>query len=218
MKLLNFLISSITLSALISCNTQEKNTPEVATQNKILSNITSKDTSGQLMKEDAFWKIIDSSLVVSDSIYEEQIVALTEILTTLDTNEIIKFDNTYTALLGGSYDYKLWGASYVINGGCSADCFDYFREYLIAHGKKVFYETLNDPESCVRWVTLEETENLECISYSISEAYKQKTGRNIPITYQPKFELKGESFDEETVYEQYPKLARKFLINSEEED
>jgi hypothetical protein len=116
----------------------------------------------------------------------------------------------FTSLLAYSYDYKLWGASYVINGDCSDDCFDYFREYLIAHGKKKFYATLQDPESCVAWIKSDDEDEWEGIRYSAGEAYKQKTGMDIPETYKPKFELKGKQFDEKMIYKQYPKLAKKF--------
>jgi hypothetical protein len=43
------------------------------------------------------------------------------------------------------------------------------------------------------------------------DAYKQKTGKDLPKSYNPKFELKGKPFDEETVFKQYPKLAKKFM-------
>ena len=61
------------------------------------------------------------------------------------------------------------------------------------------------------WIKSEEEDNWEGIRYSASEAYKQKTGKDIPNTYQPKYELKGKPFDETTVDKQYPKLAKKFL-------
>jgi hypothetical protein len=132
-------------------------------------------------------------------------------LLTLDASEIEKFDHTFTALMAASYDFKLWGASYVINGGCSDDCFDYFRQYLIGHGKEIFYETLKDPDSCVSWIKTEEEDNWEGLQYAAINAYKQKTGKDFPGTYHPNVELKGKPFDEETVSSQYPKLAKKFM-------
>ena len=46
------------------------------------------------------------------------------------------------------------------------------------------------------------------------EAYEQKSGKGIPKSYQPELELKGEPFDEETVMEQYPRLAKKFMSDN----
>jgi len=163
------------------------------------------------MKEDDFWKLIDKSRAAANNNYQGQVGSLKNILLTLDAKEIEKFDNTFTKLLAASYDWKLWGASYVINGGCSDDCFDYFRQYLIGHGKDKIYQTLKDPESCVTWIKSEEEDNWEGLQYSAMNAYKQKTGKDLPKSYQPKFELKGKAFDEETVDKQYPKLAKKFM-------
>lgn len=135
------------------------------------------DSAEQLMKEDDFCKLIAKSRTEANNNYQTQIGLLKNILQTLDANEIEKFDNTFTALLAKSYDWRLWGASYVINGGCSDDCFGYFRQYLIAHGKDAFYQTLKDPESCATWIKTEKEDNWEGLQYSAAEAYKQKTGK-----------------------------------------
>jgi len=211
MTKLNYLTIAF-LTILIGCGAQnEKNSSDIdKPKETALTNALSDDTTGQLMKEDDFWKIIDNSKVVSGNNYQEQIASLTNNLASLTPTEIAKFDNTFTALLAFSYDYKLWGASYVINGGCSDDCFDYFREYLIAHGRDKFYATCQDPENCVNWIKSEEEDNWQGIRNSASTAYKQKTGTDIPQNYHPKFDLKGRPFDEETVGKQYPKLAKKF--------
>ena len=198
--------------ALTSCEGQNKKSePQTSEKNETSMNVTSSDTTKQIMDENEFWKIIDKSRSASKNNYQVQINSLKTILLTLEPADIEKFNNRFTALLALSYDYKLWGASYVINGGCSDDCFDYFRQYLIGHGKEKFYQTLKDPESCASWIKSEEEDNWEGLQYSAMDAYKQKTGKEIPRTYQPKFELKGKQFDEETVMKQYPKLAKKFM-------
>lgn len=195
-----------------SCDGQINKPQSQASNKKGKSmNLSSPDTAVQLMNEDEFWKLIDKSRTATNNNYQVQITSLKTILLTLDAGEIEKFDNTFTALLAESYNWKLWGASYVINGGCSDDCFDYFRQYLIGHGKDKFYQTLKDPESCASWIKSEEEDNWEGLQYSAMDAYKQKTGKDIPKSYSPKFELKGKPFDEETVFKQYPKLAKKFM-------
>lgn len=107
------------------------------------------------MKEEEFWIIIDKSSAAANGVYKAQIGTLKNILVTLNENDLVKFSNTFTALLAATYNYKLWGAAFVINGGCSDDCFDYFREYLIAHGRDKFYATINDPETCADWIRTE---------------------------------------------------------------
>ncbi len=184
---------------------------DVIPQKDIGSLPVSVDTAKLIMKEDEFWKLIDRSRTAANNKYETQKSALKKVLLTLSPNQIEAFNNTFFVLLAASYDYGLWGAAYVINGGCSDDCFDYFREYLIGHGKEKFYQTLKDPESCVAWVKSEEQESWEGLKYAVSEAYKEKTGKVIPPLEKIKYELKGKPFDEETVFKQYPKLARKFM-------
>ena len=211
MTLKNLILTSFVFAiTLTSCEGQNnKNKSQPSNQKSM--DLTSSDTTKQIMSEEDFWKLIDKSRTASNNNYQTQISSLKTILLTLEPADIEKFDNTFTALLAASYDYKLWGASYVINGGCSDDCFDYFRQYLIGHGKEKFYQTIKDPESCASWIKSEEEDNWEGLQYPAMEAYKQKTGKEIPKTYQPKFELKGKPFDEETVMKQYPKLAKMFM-------
>ena len=213
MTLKNIILTSfVFVITLTSCEGQNhKGKPKNPNKNDKSMNLTSSDTTKQIMEEDDFWKLIDKSRSISNNDYQTQISSLKTILLTLEPGDIEKFDNTFTALLAASYDYKVWGASYVINGGCSDDCFDYFRQYLIGHGKEKFYQTIKDPESCASWIKSEEEDNWEGLQSPAMEAFKQKTGKNIPKTYQPKFELKGKPFDEETVTKQYPKLAKKFM-------
>jgi hypothetical protein len=208
-----FLVSLVSVICFAGCKDQTKQQPALTDQKEQSMNLTAPDTSKQLMPEDDFWNIIDRSRSATPNDYQAQITSLKTILLTLEPADIEKFDHTFTALLAASYDWKLWGAAYVINGGCSDDCFDYFRQYLVAHGKEKFYETLHDPETCANWIKSEEEENWEGLQYAAFEAYKQKTGTDIPQQYNPKFELKGKRFDEETVMKQYPKLAKKFMGN-----
>lgn len=208
-QILTAFVFAITLTSCEGKNSKDK--PQSTTKSDTSIVQKSTTSTSQLMNEDDFWKLIDKSRAASNNNYQTQITSLKTILLTLEPTDIEKFDNTFTSLLVTSYDYKLWGASYVINGGCSDDCFDYFRQYLIGHGKEKFYQTIKDPESCVSWIKSEEQDNWEGLQYSAMEAYKQKTGKEIPKSYHPKFELKGKPFDEETVMKQYPKLAKKFM-------
>jgi len=214
MTLKNSILTSFVFAiTLTSCEGQNnKNNPESSTKKEKIMYLTSSDTTKQLMDEDEFWRLIEKSRVAANNNYPRQLASLKTILLTLSPTDIEKFDHTFTALLAATYDFKLWGAAYVINGGCSDDCFHYFRQYLIGNGKERFYQTIKDPESCAPWMKSEEQGEIwEGLQYSAMEAYKQKTGNDIPQTYQPKTELKGKPFDEETIIKEYPKLAKKFM-------
>ena len=207
------LTSFVFAITLTSCEGQNnKNNPESSTKKEKINYLTSSDTTKQIMAEDKFWELIEKSRTAANNNYQKQLASLKTILLTLTPTDIEKFDNTFTALLAATYTYKLWGAAYVINGGCSDDCFDYFRQYLIGNGKERFYQTIKDPETCASWMKSEEQgENWEGLQYSAMEAYKQKTGKDIPQTFHPKFELKGKPFDEENLMKEYPKLSKKFM-------
>ena len=43
--------------------------------------------------------------------------------------------------------WKLWGAAYLANDGCSDDGFLYFRAWLITQGKDIFEQVCKDPDS-----------------------------------------------------------------------
>jgi hypothetical protein len=208
MKNFQFPVLLLSVALLLTACTEQKSPAEDNTEKSM--NLTASDTTGQLMDEDEFWKIIEDSRAASLNHYDTQVVRLKTLLLKLNPGEIEKFDNTFTALLAASYDWKLWGAAYVINGGCSDDCFDYFREYLIGHGKEKFYQALKDPESCAPWIKSEDVENWEGLRYCAMDAYAQKTGRDLPMTYTANFVLKGKEFDEATVFKSYPVLAKKF--------
>jgi hypothetical protein len=176
--------------------------------------IESTDSSELLMNEYRFWGIVMEARNAAKGNYKAQISNLERLLFTLEPQEIEQFDNRFMALMDVAYDYRLWGAAYVINGGCSDDCFDYFRQYLIAQGKEKFYATLNDPESCSAWIKSETQEDWEGLLYVASKIYRMKTGFEIPCSYTPEFNIKGEPFEDATVYKQYPKLSKKFLTRN----
>jgi hypothetical protein len=173
-------------------------------------NAMATDNNTILMQENDFWNIIEQSLVAAPHKYEEQITALKMILLTLDPVDIVLFDNRFTDLLALSYDYKLWGAAHIINHGCSDDCFYCFRQYLIAQGKDKFYQSLANPDTCTDWIKTEEQENWEGLQYAAFEAYKQRTGVDIPQQYNPSFELKGKPFVLGNLASQYPRLMERF--------
>src|SRR6185369_16820881 len=108
------------------------------------------------MNKEKFWRIIEESKSDSLGDTDAQLEILRENLETLSPDEIIAFDKIFTEFYFQSYDWKLWAADYLINGGCSDDGFDYFRAGLILQGEKVFNEALSDPESLIHVINFED--------------------------------------------------------------
>ena len=50
-------------------------------------------------------------------------------------------------MLAASDKEDLWGAAYLINGGCSDDGFDHFRGWLMTQGREVFARAVAEPDS-----------------------------------------------------------------------
>jgi hypothetical protein len=180
-------------------------------QNKKI-NVSSKDfatlwnsSDGQMMNEQNFWKVINAM---------RHGVSLKLILNDRTPNELVQFMVRFDSLKSTAYDFKLWGAAYVINGGCSDDCFDDFEESLIKQGRKYFYEAVKNPDNLADLMDEQPFDSEiianERIPYIIYTEYQRKTGNEPPRLNFVKYKLKGERFDEDTVRKNYPKLAKKY--------
>jgi hypothetical protein len=105
---------------------------------------------------------------------------LVDSLSSRSETDIIEFGKIFYTYLTASYRSNLWAAAYIINGGCSDDAFDYFRAWLIAQGKDVYFNTLSDPEYLTHIIDAEDAGDIECedMLSVAGRAYAQKTGES----------------------------------------
>ncbi len=109
-----------------------------------------------------------------------------------------------------SYKWDLWGAAYLINGGCSDDGFDYFCDFLISEGKEAYEEALANPDSLSELNDIEDAD-LEEYRYSIDEAYEELTDEEMPNeTIEFPKEPKGQQWVEDDLLKMFPQLAAKY--------
>lgn len=160
-----------------------------------------------LMPEDQFWYIINESGKESNHNYRLQCELLTNYLSQLKEEEIVAFDRTFGYLLANSYSFRLWEPVYSLNGGCSDDAFEYFREWLIAQGKNKFYRTLKNPRLLFLIGVKELLENWQGLAFCAYHAYEQKTGRDIPVRSDIHYPDGGPKFNEDRAFFRYPELA-----------
>jgi TPR repeat protein len=167
------------------------------------------------MNENDFWHLIETARAECKGDGGKQVALIQEKLQTLSDREILDFDRLLHEQMRASYNRDLWAAAYIINGGCSDDGFDYFRAWLIAQGKEVFYRALKDPESLVE-AAGPDTE-LELFFYTASKAYEAKTGKEFPCPSRPPLELTGDEWeeDEAQLQKKYPGLFAKFWKSGE---
>ncbi|GAA2886013.1 DUF4240 domain-containing protein [Nonomuraea rubra] len=88
-----------------------------------------------------YWQLVEDSRAGAGDEWE---VAdrLTDRLSALPPAEIIAAQQAFWDLMADSCRAPLWGAAYMINGGCSDDGFEYFRGRLITQGRAVFEQVV----------------------------------------------------------------------------
>ncbi|GAA4713756.1 DUF4240 domain-containing protein [Phytohabitans rumicis] len=100
--------------------------------------------------------------------------------------DIVAFDRHLRRVLAASQSVDLFGAAYLVNGGCSHEGFDAFRGWLMAQGREAFARAVGDPDSladlpAVRRaaVTGEELESPAMLR-AAAEAHLKVTGTDLP--------------------------------------
>ena len=162
------------------------------------------------MTRDEYWKLIDDAREGTSDAYVTA-KRLKGLLLLLTPDEIYAFLEHQARLMEQSYTWELWGAAYVINGGCSDDGFDYFRGWLLAQGAQVFDRAVADPDSLADLV--EDEVEAEAIISVGDQAFEELTGA---YPDGPRLQLpplgSGWDFDDEAeMRARYPRLTRKFF-------
>ena len=168
------------------------------------------------MDDAQFWKIIKRARSEAGGDPELTAELVQEQLTEIPAPEIESFDAILSSKIAAAYTWKLWGAAYLMNGGCSDDCFEYFRGWLVAQGREVYEAAVADPDSLANAADPENDRN-ECedILYVAMRAYEGVTGRQLPVpaTRLQAPEPSGESWDfddPDATAKVLPRLARRY--------
>jgi hypothetical protein len=133
------------------------------------------------MNRDDYWALIDRTRAEAEGDGDRQAKALQTELERSSLDDVIDFERHTRALLDASYTTLLWGAAYLINGGCSDDGFDYFRGWLVAQGRATYEAALKHPDTLADYPALGDGDvELEGIWYVASRAYEAKTGKPMP--------------------------------------
>jgi len=162
--------------------------------------------------EAEFWEVIDQARARGTSC-AECAHELEGILSKSSSIEIETFARAQDDLMRASYRWDLWGAAFVINGGCSDDGFDYFRGWLMLQGRDVWEAALRDPESLVD-LSFEGDADCEDALYAASKAYEAVAGRSLPSfgALRPSSPT-GTRWQETDLEALYPKLWARFAAD-----
>ncbi|UQZ32197.1 molybdenum metabolism regulator [Paenibacillus sp. PK3_47] len=179
------------------------------------------------MASNSFWKLIEQSRQHG----KEQVEWLTETLAKASVDEIARFEIEFINKMEQSYTSAIWGAAYVLLGGCSDDGFDYFRGWLIAQGEDVYNRVLNDPEYLAEYLSeevlqendvypeLEEMLSVATDAYTYSRTGSFEYDNDMNIAFLDELEARGYQFkpkniefdwEEDDLEERYPVLWARF--------
>ena len=160
------------------------------------------------MDEAGFWKIVQDANDASGGNMERKCGVVRQKISALPAADAIEFAQLFDAMMGKAYSHPLWGAAYIINGGCSDDTFDDFCSSLISRGRQVFERTLSDPDSLADdsdgsdWFH-------EGYQYAVTEGVMAAAGDR-PQRIMPDQPSGAEWQQEEELDELFPKLSAKY--------
>jgi hypothetical protein len=97
------------------------------------------------MDETAFWAIFQRGHEAGEMGRKCDLIK-TEMIA-LSKKDAQAFARYFEQATDRAYCWPLWGAAYVINGGCGDDTFSDFRASLISWGRVAFEKALSDPDS-----------------------------------------------------------------------
>jgi Protein of unknown function (DUF4240) len=165
----------------------------------------------EAMDEQTFWRIVEAAKTSASANLDARPQALEAQLSPLDLESLGAFQRTYEGFLLRANRWDLWGAAYLMNGGCSDDGFKYFRDWLISEGRSTYEQALTNPESLASFPVREYFE-LELFGYAASKVFARKGGGELDRDFNVELAVPvGKEWKESDLPAMFPKLAAKFL-------
>lgn len=183
------------------------------------------------MTQAEFWEHIEKARRADPFAHADRLEAR---LAKLRPADILAFQHLWNRYTSRAYSWALWGAAYLINGGCSDDGFTDFRSWLILRGKKVYEAALKNPDSLADAVD-PEADEATCECNPALHAYFIATGTgddperydNWSAAYDARYPKReplpklgrGWNFDSaRTMRNKYPRLAALYLSRDGTDD
>ena len=166
------------------------------------------------MDAGSFWRLTSETREEAGNDTGRQSELLEERLSELPAKDIVDFQRIRHRLDEQAYTWDLWGAAYVIEDGCSDDCFRDFRSYLISLGGEAYETALRDPDALAPVVEDAETGDWENADSVAGDAYESAVGEDIPAEDSDlSGDPRGEPWDDEdqdALVQRYPQLVARF--------
>jgi hypothetical protein len=161
-----------------------------------------------------FWRLVADTRAAAGNDTGRQSELLDARLRRLPAEQIAAFARIRRGLDRRAYTWDVWGAAYVVEDGCSDDCFRDFRGYLISLGRRPYETALRDPDSLAPTLEDAETGDWENADDVAPDAYEGVTGEDIPgdssdLSGNPRG-TPWEDDQAEALVQRYPRLAARF--------
>jgi hypothetical protein len=160
------------------------------------------------MDEENFWEIVDRANDISGGNMDRKCDALRQRISALSKDAALEFARLFDVMMDKAYHLPLWGAAYVINGGCGDDSFMDFRASLISRGRQAFERALSDPDRLADEDFSQANWFYEGYQYAVTDGVKAAAGKR-PQRQMPTRPSRVE-WAEDEVYALFPKLSEKF--------
>lgn len=162
------------------------------------------------MIDSRFWMLVDAARAQAGASEQARPPALRAALATLPADEIQAFQRAYDRMIARANRWDLWGAAYLMNGGCSDDGFRYFRDWLISEGQAAYEQALADPDSLAELPVRDDVE-LESFGYAALEAYAEQTDKELERDFSDELAMpEGHAWNEDELPGMLPRLAAKY--------
>ena len=170
-----------------------------------------------------FWKILDTAYRADGPDHFEALKAELDRLTWMD---VIAFQARFDEAVAAANTIDMWGAAYLINGGCSDDGFRDFRAWLVGRGRHAYEAALKNPDSLAEVLDGDPVDGFGLDAAAV-RVYEAKTGmsdfyerlereeKDLPPP--PPEGIDWDFEDEAEMRKRFPRLCHLYLIPPEEE-
>jgi hypothetical protein len=162
-----------------------------------------------------FWKLIDASRKTANGDAQAQVETLRKLLTALAPDALVAFDRLMSQYHARAFNWGLWGAAFIIGGGCSDDGFLDFRGWLISRGEKAYEDALRNPETLINVVKVDEEDcQVEGFQSVAGDVWEEKTCQSSDDF--PRHDIErhvkptGAAWEEDDLEKRFPKLCKTF--------
>jgi hypothetical protein len=161
-------------------------------------------TKKQPLSTEEFWSIVATVARIAAK-SGDAVGTLRVELEKLSPEELIAYQRHFDEFHAKAYRWEIWGAAYLLEGGCSDDGFTDFRYSLIMKGRGVYERALQRADSLAGSDIIGD----ESLGYVALEVYEEKTGSEMPrAEWSQSSEPAGKSWDFDDEAENLKRLPR----------